>query len=90
MRTIVNGIGTATENMAGVAERELNEFVENTPSYVRDTTDFLNRLKEIPEPLPEGAFMFCFDVVKLYPSIPRQKGLSACEDALLLLHAEMG
>jgi len=28
--------------------------------------------------------MFCFDVVKLYPSIPRQKGLSACEDALQL------
>ena len=54
--------------MAGVAEREFNEFFENTPSYVRDTTDFLNRLKEIPEPLPEGAIMFCFDVVKLFPS----------------------
>ena len=51
---------------------------------VRETTYFLNRLKEIPEPLPEGAIMFCFDVVKLYPSIPRQTGLSACEDALQL------
>ena len=37
MKTIVNGIGTATENMARVAEREI---VENTPSYVRDTTYF--------------------------------------------------
>ena len=81
-RTIVNGIGTATENMAGVAERELNEFVEGTPSYIWDTSDFLNKLQGIPQPLPDGVILFCFDVVKLYPSIPRLKGLRACEQAL--------
>ena len=40
MKTILNGIGTATENMAVVAERDLNKLVENTPSYVRDKTYF--------------------------------------------------
>jgi len=35
-RTLVNGIGTATGNMAGVAEKEQNKFVESSPSYIQD------------------------------------------------------
>ena len=38
--------------MAEVTEKELNEFVECTHSYIRDTTDFLNKLQvhvQIPE-----------------------------------------
>ena len=81
-RTIVNGIGTVTERMAEISERELNDYVESTPSYIRDTTDFLNRLTEIPSPLPESVILFCFDVVKLYPSIPRTEGIAACKEAL--------
>jgi len=81
-RTIVNGIRTATENMAEVAEKELNEFVETTPSYIKDTTDFLTKLQEIPNEIPENTMLFCFDVIKLYPSIPKQKGLEACREAL--------
>jgi len=57
-RTIVNGIGTATENMAGVAEKELNEFVESSSSYIQDTSSFLQKLKEIPQPLPKEAILF--------------------------------
>lgn len=81
-RTIVNGIGTATENIAEVAEKELNEFVESTPSYIRDTTDFLNKLNDVTLPLPKDVILFCFDVVKLYPSIPKQEGMDACREAL--------
>lgn len=81
-RTIVSGIGTPTERLAEVAEHELNEFVETSPSYIRDTTDFICKLQEIKEPLPENAFLFCFDVAKLYPSVPRKEGLDACKEAL--------
>ena len=81
-RTIVSGIGTPTEKLAEVAEHELNEFVETSPSYIRDTTDFICKLQEIEEPLPENAFLFCFDVAKLYPSVPRKEGLEACKEAL--------
>ena len=34
------------------------------------------------EPLPKNSILFCFDVVKLYPSIPREEGLKACRDTL--------
>ena len=81
-RTIVSGIGTPTEKLAEFAEHELTEFVETSPSYIRDTTDFTSKLKEIGEPLPENAVLFCFDVAKLYPSVPRKEGLEACEEAL--------
>ena len=67
MRTIVNGINTATERLAEVAEHELNEFVKSSPSYIQDTTDFLTKLSDVQQPLPEGTILFCFDVKKLYP-----------------------
>ena len=40
LRTIVNGIGTPTERMAHLAERELDDYVTSSPSYIKDTTDF--------------------------------------------------
>ena len=82
MRTIVNGMNTATEKIAELAEYELNEYVITSPSFIRDTTDFINTLKEIEEPLPEGTIMFCFDVCKLYPSVPKQEGLEECREGL--------
>jgi hypothetical protein len=81
-RTIISGIGTPTERIAEIAERELNGYVVSSLSYLQDTTDFLRRLKEVQQPLPEGTLLFCFDVVKLYPSVPAKEGMLACEKAL--------
>ena len=81
-RTIVSGIGTPTEKLAEPAEHELKDFVEQSPSYIRDTTDFITKLRGVYEPLPADSILFCFDVVKLYPSVPRKEGLEACEEAL--------
>jgi hypothetical protein len=82
MRTIVNGMNTPTEKLAEVAEHELNEFVITSPSYIKDTTDFLQKLSDIPQPLPDDTIMFCFDVCKLYPSVPKNEGLKACKKGL--------
>ena len=78
----MNGIGTPTERMAEIAEFQLNEYVEQTPGYIKDTADFLRKLEEIKVKLPTDAILFCFDVEKLYPSIPRDEGLQACTEAL--------
>ena len=42
-RVYVSGIGTPTEGIAGLVEAELQEGVENQPSYIQDTADFLWR-----------------------------------------------
>ena len=68
--------------MAEVADFQLNEYVEHTPSYIKDTTDFLGKLNEIKVKLPTDAILFCFDVEKLYQSIARYEGLQACAEAL--------
>ena len=83
-RTVVDSKGSPTEKLAEVAENELNDFVETSPSFVRDTPDFIRKLKEIKEPLPDNSILFCFDVVKLYPSVPREEKLKACEEAFLV------
>ena len=49
-RTIVSGINTLTEKTAKVAEYELQEYVLGSSSYIRDTIDFINKLKDIDEP----------------------------------------
>ncbi|KAH3748642.1 hypothetical protein DPMN_183089 [Dreissena polymorpha] len=65
--------------MAEVAEKELETYVIETQSYIRDTTAFLNAIeREVTTPLAEGIILYCFDVVKLYPSIPKKEGLEAC------------
>ena len=82
-RCIVSCIGTATENMAEVAEKELETYMTTSPSYIKDTTDFLNKVQEIGE-VTDQTILFSMDVVKLYPSIPRKEEIEACKEALNL------
>ena len=82
LRTIVNGRHHPTEKMAEVVEQELREHVTSLPSYIKDTTDFLKKVSQIPQPLPIDTMLFCFDVVALYPSVPRVEARKAIENAL--------
>jgi len=82
LRTIVNGRNHSTEKMAEIVEDELREHVTSLPSYIRDTTDFLNKIKDIPQPHPEGTLIFCLDVKALYPSVPRAEARAAVIEAL--------
>ena len=82
LRVIINGQHTATENIAEFIENELSENVKNLASYIKDTTDFLNKIKMINQPLPPDTIMFCLDVKALYPSVPRDEAKIACKDAL--------
>ena len=81
-RAIGGGIGTPTEKLAEVVEYELKEFVIQTPSYLRDTADFINKLAHVKEDILKDAILFCFDVCKLHPFIPREEGLEACKEGL--------
>jgi hypothetical protein len=62
LRGIINGQHTTTENIAEFIESELNENIKQLPSYIKDTTDFLNKIQSIEQPLPPEAIMFCLDI----------------------------
>ena len=50
-------------------------------SYIKDTNDFLRKLRNLP-PLQENTILCTVDVVGLYPSIPHDEGLLALKEAL--------
>ena len=86
LRTIVSGRGHATERVAELAEEQLRAHVESLPSYIRDTKDFLVKLRDTRQPVVgesgHAPLLFCMDVKKLYPSVPRAEGTAACRLAL--------
>ena len=49
---------------------------------IRDTTDFLNRLRRLP-PLPPGMLMVTLDVSSFYTNIPHEEGIKTCEEFLI-------
>lgn len=59
---------------------ELSENVSNLPSFLKDSTDFLNKLNSIPQPLPYNTIMLCLDVKVLYPSVPLEGAKRACRN----------
>ena len=51
-------------------------MVKEIPSYIQDTTDFLNKIRQITN-LPPNSIIFSLDVVSLYSNIPHKDGLEA-------------
>ena len=49
--------------------------MRSAKSYIRDTSDFLKKLKKLGS-VPQNALLVTADVVGLYPGIPRQDGLA--------------
>lgn len=82
LRTIVNVANHPTSNMAEIVENELAENVRSLPSFIQDTTYFLNKLSTINQSLPNNYLMFCMDVKAIYPSVPRKEDREAAERAL--------
>ena len=60
----------------------LKPLVKSLPSNIKDTKDFLAKLKSLPGPLPPNSLLFTMDVVGLYNNIPHRDGLKACQVAL--------
>ena len=81
-RTIMNVSNHATEKMAKVVEQEVSENVRNLNTYIKDTTDFRQKLNNISQPQPSETIMFCLDAKALYLSVPRIEAKSACKTAL--------
>ena len=50
-------------------------------SYIKDSNDFLKKLRGLPD-RPEESIICTIDVVGLYPSIPNEKGLRFLRNVL--------
>ena len=77
-RPIVSDCGSETYQTAEFVEYFLNPLSTQHPSYVKDTYDFVEKIKKIT--MPQAAFLFSIDIDSLYTNIETHAGLKAVKD----------
>ena len=84
LRLITSCCGTAIENLSAFTEFYLQPLARKQPSFIKDTTDLLNRIQKLNEqgPFPEGTLPVSWDVVSMFPNIDNELGLGAVSRAL--------
>ena len=80
-RPVISACGSATEGLSEIVDHFLQPYMTTIPSYLKDTDDFIRKIRAIPS-IPPGALLVTIDVVALYPSIPHNDGLSALRQFL--------
>ena len=81
-RPIISGCGGLTEKLSQFADHLPKPLLDKIPSYVKDTTDFLQRLFGQNNILPNDYILATIDVRSLYTNIPNDEGIQACIDML--------
>ena len=76
-RPIVSSNNHPTERISQFFDFHLKPLVCTIQSYVKDTTDFRNKLTAIDN-LPDNALPVSLDVTSLYTKIPHNEGIDAC------------
>ena len=80
-RPIVSGIGSLTENISAYVDHFIKPEVTTLPSYLRDSSDFINSLKSFDK-VTNSILIATFDVQSLYTCIPERGGIEALEHFL--------
>ena len=79
-RPVRSNCGAITEKASEFLDFHLKRVMQNGVSYVKDSNDFMNKVKNID--IPNDTLLVTADVVRLYPSIPHKVGLKALRNAL--------
>ena len=80
-RPVISNCGYFTENISSFLDYHLQPLAKKVKSYLKDTNDFLRKLRDLPA-LPKDTLLCTIDVVGLYPNIPHSDGLDAIRKAL--------
>ena len=63
-RPVISGCNTRTEKISAFVDSKLKPLVSQSPSFVKDTNHFLNKLKAMGK-FPDGAILVTIDVMGL-------------------------
>ena len=78
-RPIISANDHPTEKISEFIDFHLRPLVQKLPSYIQDTTDYINKTPK--HNLPENTLLATLDVVSLYTNIPHEEGIEACREA---------
>ena len=76
-RPIVSACNSSTDNISKYIDYILKPLMQSLPSYVKDTTDFIQKLKST-KLAHAKSYLVTLDVSSLYTNIPHKDGLDAC------------
>ena len=76
-RPVVSANSCPTERISTYIDILTKNMVPKIPSYIKDTGHFLQILKDIKQPLPDGTILCTLDVTSLYTNIPNEEGRRA-------------
>ena len=79
-RPVVSSVSCHTSTISKYVDFHLQPIVKNIPSYVRDTTDFLQKLDKVKN-VPNDCLLVTLDVESLYTNIPNNEGIKAVREA---------
>jgi hypothetical protein len=72
-----------TENLSLFVDHNAKHLVQEIPSYLQDSPDFLCQIEDLnTTTLPENTFPVSIDVVGLYSNIPNEEGLECFREEL--------
>ena len=80
-RPLCSSVTHPTARISKFVDAHIKKYVPTTNSYIRDTQDFISKIKEIG-PIAQGSFLVTLDVSSLYTNIPNQEGITAVADQL--------
>ena len=72
---IVSSCDSITEKMSQLVDRWLQPYVISLPSYVKDTTKFINQIEQLKPPTNNK--LASIDVSSLYTNIPHEEGVQS-------------
>ena len=78
-RPVVSSVNSHTEKLSAYVDEFLRPLAENLPSHIKDTTDFIKRLRELGR-VPENCILATLDVSSLYTNIDTNEGLTIVEE----------
>ena len=80
-RPVISNCGTTTEKASELIDFHLKSIMHNGWSYIRDSNDFINKIKNLKN-IPSNSILVTADVVSLCSSIPHESGLNAIKETL--------
>ena len=79
-RPIISANQSPTERISAFVDENIKAAVPHIPSYIKDTTHFINKIESIL--IPPNSYLVTFDVVSLYTNIPNTEGINAVSRSL--------
>ena len=81
-RPVTSSANRHTEKISAYVDEFLRPMAERLPSYIRDMTDFIQRIKVLGK-LPVECYLVTLDVSSLYTNIDIDEGLTVVQEELI-------